>query len=83
MKRALASLASIVTMASVVLGSGSSPCSYLDTKKWQNIDYGPYRRIKSRTKQWEGHDQKALPIRRKHNKAAKQARKIQRRRVHL
>ena len=77
MKRTLASLAGIAAMASVVLGSGSSTYSYLDTK---NIDYGPYRRIKSRTKQWEGHDQKALAIRRKHNKAAKQARKLQRRR---
>lgn len=80
MKRALASLTGIAAMASVVLGSGSSPYSYLDTK-WQNIDYGPYRRIKSRTKQWEGHSQKILAIRRKRNKAAKQARKIQRRRI--
>ena len=79
MKRTLASLAGIAAMASVVLGSGSSPYSYLDTK---NIDYGPYRRIQSRTKQRVGHYQKMLAIRRKRNKAAKQARKIQRRRIY-
>lgn len=75
MRRMSAMLTSLAA-ASLALGVSSYP--YWNDSNWSNIEYGSNRHVKDRTRQWEGHDQKALTIRRKRNKAAKQARKIQR-----
>ena len=77
--RRMSAMLTGLAAATLALGVPSYP--YWDDSKWSNVEYGSNRHVKDRTRQWVGHSQKILAIRRKRNKAAKQARKIQRRRI--
>ena len=76
MSRAIKS--ALIGMAAASMFFGGYP-SYLDMDLWRGPIDGVWKKSKDRTAQWAGHRNKALALRRKHNKMAKQARKRQRR----